>query len=80
MSELNLVAENIVCEQSEIKKQSLKSINFLLNENEFQVIKVYTACSGVTIRDLISTVVKDWIKENRESIEHAIGKVGGRFN
>jgi len=80
MNECSPATMNTLIDSTEAKKQSLKSINFLLNENEFQVIKVYTACSGVTIRDLISTVVKDWIKENKESIEHAIGKVGGRFN
>lgn len=61
-----------------IVHKSFKSINFVLPENEFKVIKIYSACSGVTIRDLVSGIMKDWMESNRENIEKIVKKVSGR--
>lgn len=58
--------------------KSFKSINFILPENEFKVIKLYSACSGVTIRDLVSGVMRDWMESNRDNIEKIVRKVSGR--
>jgi len=59
--------------------KSFKSVNFLLSEQELQVLKVYAACSSVPMRDLISGVMRDWMESNRENIERVIGKISGQL-
>jgi len=59
--------------------KTLKSINILLSEQELQVLKVYAACSSVTMRDLVTGVMRDWMESNRETIERVIGKISGQL-
>lgn len=56
-------------------QRPLKSVNFLMSEEEFKIVKVYATCKSITIRDLVGGIIRDWMKENRETIEKLVGKV-----
>lgn len=53
-------------------KPSFKSVNFLLTEQEFKLIKVYTAYRGITIRDLVSGMMRAWLAENDQEIRATV--------